>query len=650
MIKQYTTESIQVLKGLEPVRRMPGMYTDTRRPNHLVQEVVDNCVDEALAGFASNIAISLNKDGSIYVQDNGRGLPVDIHLQHKVSGVELVLTTLHAGSKFDNEIYGISGGLHGVGVSVVNALSEWLEVEVRQNGYTHFQRYESGVPLQPLERSSKVLKSDTGTNIRFKPDPQFFDSVNLDLEHLTHLLRAKAILCHGLTINLEYFEADELKSQIWTYENGISGYLLEHLPTERVPDQPFLVDNQNGHNEAVEFAMSWNKDTDPLIESYVNLVPTSLGGTHVNGLRSGVTEALREFCDFRNLLPKGVKLTAEDVMKQCSFVLSAKLENPQFSGQTKERLSSHSATTHISGVAKDAFTLWLNQHTQDGEEIAQLAITCALKRMQSSKKIRRKTYSTGPTLPGKLADCASQSVTETELFLVEGDSAGGTAKQARDREFQAVLPLRGKILNTWEVDSNAVLSSQTVADIAQSIGVEPGSEDISRLRYHKVCILADADSDGAHIATLLCALFLKHFPLLVAKGHIYIALPPLYRVDVGKEVFYVLDEIEKNDLLARLARRKNKSDPVVQRFKGLGEMNPLQLRETTMSPETRKLMCLTVHEARLTHNTLDMLLAKKRSPDRRQWLEKRGDQAILTRIEPQANGSRQELGSPSTVL
>ena len=636
MIKQYTTKSIQVLKGLEPVRRMPGMYTDTKRPNHLIQEVVDNCVDEALAGFATNVSISLEREGSIYVCDDGRGLPVDIHTQHNVSGVELVLTTLHAGSKFDSETYGISGGLHGVGVSVVNALSEWLEVEVRQDGYTYCQRYESGKPKKSLEKTGRIPKNNTGTSIRFKPDAQFFDSLRVDLDHLKHLLRAKAILCNGLTISLEYVEGGELKSQIWTYDNGIPDYLLEQLPVDRVPEQPFFVSNQNGQHEAVEFALSWTNTTEPLTESYVNLVPTSQGGTHVNGLRAGVTDAIREFCDFRNLLPKGVKLTADDVMKQCSFVLSAKLENPQFSGQVKERLSSHSATTHISGVAKDAFTLWLNQHTQVGEAIAQLAITCALKRIQATKKTRRKTYATGPTLPGKLADCASQAVEETELFLVEGDSAGGTAKQARDREFQAVLPLRGKILNTWEVDPSAVLNSQTVADIAQSIGVEPGSDDLSKLRYHKVCILADADSDGAHIATLLCALFLRHFPRLVERGHIYAALPPLYRIDVGNEVFYVLDEAEKNSLLERIEDSKNRHTPVVQRFKGLGEMNPLQLRETTMARETRKLALLTVNEEKQTHNAVDMLLAKKRAADRRQWLEKHGDQAALTKVEPKA--------------
>ena len=628
--KKYTTESIVVLEGLDPVRRRPGMYTDLTRPNHLIQEVVDNSVDEVLEGFGSQIDVELRADGTIVVSDRGRGMPVDIHPVHKISGVELIMTTLHAGAKFDNDSYRFAGGLHGVGVSVVNALSLWLEVEVRQNGNVYSQRFENGESQGPLAITSSVGKKTTGTTITFLPDASFFDSGQVSVARLRHVLRAKAILCSGLTVNLVVHDSDgEKKEESWVYENGLAGYLSENIKGERTPVEPFR-HQATGKHESVEWAATWTRDPDEqTVESYVNLIPTPQGGTHINGLRAGLTDAMREFCDFRKLLPRGVKLTADDVLDKCSFILSAKLEDPQFSGQTKERLSSREATPFIGGVAKAAFSLWLNEHPHEGEAISELAIDSAQRRLQASKKVKRKTLVSGPALPGKLADCTSQEAERSELFLVEGDSAGGSAKQARDRDFQAVLPLRGKILNTWEVDTGAVLASQTVMDIAHAIAVEPGSGDLGNLRYHKICILADADSDGAHIATLLCALFLRHFRALVEAGFVYVAMPPLYRIDVGKKVYYAIDDAERQGVLDRLVAENSRAKPVVQRFKGLGEMDPLQLRETTMAPATRKLVRLFIQEKDKTDNVMDMMLAKKRAADRRQWLEVKGDQADI---------------------
>jgi len=626
---RYSAESLQVLSGLEPVRRRPGMYTDTTRPNHLVQEVVDNSVDEALAGHARAVAVTLYRDGSIAVVDDGRGMPVDEHPEHKVSGVELILTRLHAGGKFDQDSYRFAGGLHGVGVSVVNALSTWLEVEVRREGKVHRQRFENGAPVTALEVVGTVGKRNTGTRVHFLPDPHYFDSPRVAVARLRHLLRAKAVLCDGLEVSLEV-EGDPEAGAVWHYENGLESYLATALAgVETVPATPYLF-GAEGNDEAVDWALQWVLDgSEPVAESYVNLIPTPQGGTHVNGLRSGLIEALKEFCEFRDLLPRGVKLTGDDLWAQCAYVLSAKLAEPQFSGQTKEKLSSRQSAVFISGVAKDAFSLWLNEHPEQGEKLAELAIGNAQKRLQASRKVSRKKVTAGPALPGKLADCSGQDAERAELFLVEGDSAGGSAKQARDREFQAVMPLRGKILNTWEVDAGQVLASQEVHDIALAVGVDPGSDDLSGLRYDKVCILADADSDGAHIATLLCALFLKHFRPLVAAGHVFIAMPPLYRIDVGKEVFYALDESEKAGVLDRIAAEKKRGKVQVQRFKGLGEMNPMQLRETTMSPDTRRLVQLTVDSGRETDELMDMLLAKKRAADRRGWLEARGDAATL---------------------
>ena len=632
MAKAYSAESIQVLSGLEPVRLRPGMYTDTTRPNHLVQEVVDNSVDEALAGFATEVEVTLRTDGAVEVIDDGRGMPVDIHPEHQVSGVELILTRLHSGGKFDGEHYRFAGGLHGVGVSVVNALSTWLEVEVKRDGGVYQQCFAAGEPAGPLERLSTVGRRNTGTRLAFLPDAAFFDSPRVALARLRHVLRAKAVLCQGLRISLTVEREDGgADTETWRYEQGLSEYLAScQSGAELTPATPF-VHEAEGEGEAVAWAIQWSAERGDLTrESYVNLIPTPLGGTHVNGLRSGLTEALREFCEFRDLLPRGLKLLADDLWEECAFVLSLKLSDPQFSGQTKERLSSRRASAFVGGVAKDAFSLWLNEHPQEGAKLAELAIANAGRRVAASKKVARKRVTAGPALPGKLTDCSAQDGERSELFLVEGDSAGGSAKQARDREFQAVMPLRGKILNTWEVDAGSVLGSQAVHDISLALGVEPGSPDLSGLRYGKVCILADADSDGAHIATLLCALFLKHFRALVEAGHLHAAMPPLYRIDVGREVFYALDEEEKQGVLDRIAAERKRGTPVVQRFKGLGEMNPMQLRETTMAPDTRRLVRLSVDSATKTLEVMDMMLAKKRASDRRDWLEAKGDQAALT--------------------
>jgi topoisomerase-4 subunit B len=625
---RYDASAIEVLTGLDPVRRRPGMYTDTSRPNHLAQEVVDNSVDEAIAGYARHIAVVLHEDGSLSVTDDGRGMPVDVHPEEGVPGVEVILTRLHAGGKFSNKSYRFSGGLHGVGVSVVNALSKHLEVWVRRDGKEYNMAFAGGEKISELEEVGAVGRRNTGTTVRFWPDSQFFDSVRYSLPRLRHVLRAKAVLCPGLRVSFEDEQSGERDE--WVYEEGLAAYLADqNVGLETLPAQPFT-GSLEGHTEAVDWAVVWLPEGgEGIAESYVNLVPTPLGGTHVNGLRGGLLEAVREFCEFRNLLPRGVKLTPDDVWDRCSYVLSVKMSDPQFSGQTKERLSSRESASFVSGVVKDAFSLWLNQHPESGERIADLAIGNAQRRLRASRTVVRKKVISGPALPGKLADCASQDLGRTELFLVEGDSAGGSAKQARDREFQAVMPLRGKILNTWELDPAVVLSSQEVHDIAVAIGVDPGSDDLSGLRYGRICVLADADSDGAHIATLLCALFLRHFRHLVATGHVHVAMPPLYRVDVGKDVFYALDDAEKQGILDRIAAEKRRGKINVQRFKGLGEMNPIQLRETTMSPETRRLLQLTVEPGDDTNELMDMLLSKKRVPDRKGWLETKGDLAEI---------------------
>ncbi|MBS0352066.1 MAG: DNA topoisomerase IV subunit B [Proteobacteria bacterium] len=624
----YSAESIEVLSGLDPVRRRPGMYTDTTRPNHLAHEAIDNSVDEAIAGHADQLQVEVYKDGSLAVIDNGRGMPVDIHPEHKISGVELILTRLHSGAKFSNKSYQFSGGLHGVGISVVNALSKKLMVQVKKQGNIYQMDFANGDKATELKVVGRCPNNETGTTVRFWPDEKYFDSGKFAIAALKHNLRAKAVLCPGLHV---LFHDEHTNEQLeWYYQAGLQDYLADCIAdSPHLPAEP-LIGSFQAEEEQVDWAVAWlPEDTSKKVtESYVNLIPTIQGGTHVNGLRAGLAEAMLEFCEIHKLLPRGIKLSADDLWDPCSYVLSIKIQEPQFAGQTKEKLSSRQSTTFVSGVVHDAFSLWLNQHVAEGKELAELAIANAQKRLQSSKKVTRKKITAGPALPGKLADCSLQDVNVCELFLVEGDSAGGSAKQARDRTFQAIMPLRGKILNTWEVNSDEVLSSQEIHDIAVALGVDPGSEDLTSLRYGKICILADADSDGLHIATLLCALFLRHFPTLVSEGHLHVAMPPLYRIDVGKEVFYALDDEEKQGILDRL-KAENKKKANIQRFKGLGEMNPLQLRETTMNPETRRLVQLTIQKEDTSAQIMDMLLAKKRSTDRRVWLEQKGNLAEI---------------------
>ena len=626
MSKKYKAADIEVLSGLEPVRRRPGMYTDTSRPNHLAHEVIDNSVDEALAGYCKKIEVTLYDDGSLEVIDDGRGMPVDIHPKEKIPGVELILTRLHAGGKFNKENYQYSGGLHGVGVSVVNALSKNLEVWIRREGLEHSLSFSGGKKKGEIEVVGKVGKANTGTTLRFWPDPQYFDSSVISVSKLQHALKAKAVLCPGLKVKLTIQKTQEKFE--WQYAEGLEEYLLEALDKAPcIPEHPFS-GSVTGDHEAVDWTLVWLTDEgNNVAESYVNLVPTVQGGTHVNGLRTGLSNAIREFCEFRSLLPRGVTLSPEDVWDNVAFVLSVKLEDPQFSGQTKERLSSRESAAFVAGIIKDDFALWLNQHPETGDLIAQLAIERAQKRIKNAKKVVRKKIVSGPSLPGKLADCTSQEPELCELFLVEGDSAGGSAKQARDRTTQAIMPLRGKILNTWEVDTTEILVSQEVHDISVAIGVDPIKNNIEELRYHKVCILADADSDGLHIATLICALFLRHFRSLVESGHIFIAMPPLFRIDAGKKVFYALDDDERRATLERLEKDGFKGKVTVTRFKGLGEMNPQQLRETTMNRDTRRLVQLSVSPNDESDELMDMLLAKKRSNERREWLENNGDLA-----------------------
>jgi topoisomerase-4 subunit B len=629
MSNEYNADAIEVLNGLEPVQRRPGMYTDTTRPNHLSQEVIDNSVDEALGGFATTIRVVLHSDQSIEVTDDGRGMPVDIHPEEGISGVELIMTKLHAGGKFSNKSYQFSGGLHGVGISVVNALSKRVEVNIRRNGSVHQIAFENGAKVQELEIVDTCGKRNTGTKVHFWPDPRYFDSSKFSVAKLLHVLRAKAVLCPGLRIRFDDKISNETTE--WYFEDGLRDYLYQSVKeyVTLPQDSPFI-GAISGNTEAADWAVMWLPEGGEMItESYVNLIPTIQGGTHVNGLRQGLLESMREFCEFRNLLPRGVKLTPEDIWERCSYVLSTKMQDPQFAGQIKERLSSRQAAAFVSGVVKDAFSLWLNQHTDVAELLADMCINNAQTRLRQSKKVARKKVTQGPALPGKLTDCSTQDTSRSELFLVEGDSAGGSAKQARDREFQAIMPLRGKILNSWEVDSSQVLASQEIHDISVALGIDPDSEDLSGLRYDKICILADADSDGLHIATLLCALFVKHFRTLVNTGHVYVAMPPLFRIDVGKEVYYALDEGEKEGILDRIAAEKKRGKVNVQRFKGLGEMNPLQLRETTMDPNTRRLVQLMVDDADQMLEMMDMLLAKKRAPDRKQWLESKGNMAIV---------------------
>lgn len=627
MSQNYTAEAIEVLEGLEPVQRRPGMYTDTSRPNHLAQEVIDNSVDEVMAGHASKILVTLHTDGSVEVEDDGRGMPVDIHPQSGLSGVEVIMTKLHAGGKFSDKNYQFSGGLHGVGVSVVNALSERLDVTIKRGGVVYQMQFADGAKQVELHEIGVTKKQDTGTCVRFWINPKYFDTTKIAIKHLTHILHAKAVLCPGLSVTLVNQLTQE--TQHWCYQEGLTDYLCQSLQVEYFPTEPFT--GSLTHDEGViDWAVVWaNESGEQFGESYVNLIPTIQGGTHVNGLRGGLFEAMTNFCELRNLLPRGVKLTADDLWEPCQYVLSIKMKEPQFAGQTKERLNSRQVASLVNNSIKDAFALWLNEHRIHGEAIAALAIERAQRRLRQSKQVARKRVSQGPALPGKLADCLQQDLNQAEIFLVEGDSAGGSAKQARNKDFQAILPLRGKILNSWEVESTEVLSSQEIHDISVAIGVDPGCTDLSGLRYGKICILADADSDGSHIATLLCALFLRHFSPLVKAGHIYVAMPPLYRIDQGKTICYALDDTEKEKIIATLQAKNSRGKINVQRFKGLGEMNPLQLRETTMDPATRRLVQLTLDDETQTCALMDMLLAKKRAGDRKQWLETKGNLAEI---------------------
>lgn len=625
-MSNYDASSIEVLTGLDPVKKRPGMYTDTENPNHLAQEVIDNSVDEAVSGYATQINVTLHKDNSLSVEDNGRGIPIDIHPKEGAPAVEVILTKLHAGGKFSNDSYQFAGGLHGVGISVVNALSKSIEVWIKRDAKHYYMKFKSSKKSKDLEEIATIGKRNTGTLIKFVPDPQYFDTVKFSIKRLRHNLRSKAVLCPGLEVTFNN-EIDETKDR-WVYKDGINNYLQASLDgLDCIPTTPFVISFKT-KEEQLNCALTWTENTNNTIaESFVNLIPTIGGGTHVNGLRSGLTDALKEFCEFRNLIPKNIKLTPDDVWQKIAFVLSIKILDPQFSGQTKERLSSRECASFVSGVVKDSFSLWLNQHTDIAEKIAELAILNAQSRLKTAKKVIRKKIVSGPALPGKLSDCTSTDLEQTEVFLVEGDSAGGSAKQARDKDYQAILPLRGKILNTWEVDSSQVLDSNEIHDISVAIGLEPDSHDLSGLRYGKICILADADSDGAHIATLICALFVKHFPKLVAQGHVYVAMPPLYRIDAGKQVFYALDDKEKNAFEAKLLKENKRQKVQVQRFKGLGEMNPKQLRETTMQPDTRRLIQLTLDHPLQVGEMMDKLLSKKRAADRKSWLEEKGNLA-----------------------
>ena len=629
MSTQYNSDAIEVLNGLDPVKRRPGMYTDTTRPNHLSQEVIDNSVDEALGGHASSIKVILHEDQSLEVVDDGRGMPVDIHPEEKISGVELIMTKLHSGAKFSNKNYEYSGGLHGVGISVVNALSTRVLVTIRRDGNVYQMTFENGDKVKELSIVDTCGKRNTGTSVHFWPDPKYFDSSKFSVSKLLHVLRAKAVLCPGLKIRFD----DKISKETteWYYEDGLRDYLYQSVKDYiTLPNDSPFIGQFAGNGEAADWAVMWLPEGGEMVtESYVNLIPTAQGGTHVNGLRQGLLDSMREFCEFRNLLPRGVKITADDIWDRCSYILSTKMHDPQFAWKKKERLSSRQASAFVSGVVKDSFSLWLNQHTDVAELLADMCINNAQRRLRQSKKVARKKVTQGPALPGKLTDCSSQDINYSELFLVEGDSAGGSAKQARDREFQAIMPLRGKILNSWEVDSSQVLASQEIHDISVALGIDPDSEDLSGLRYGKICILADADSDGLHIATLLCALFVKHFRTLVDQGHVYVAMPPLFRIDIGKEVYYALDESERQGILDRIEAEKKRGKVNVQRFKGLGEMNPLQLRETTMDPNTRRLVQLTSHDAEEMLELMDMLLSKKRSPDRKAWLENKGNLAVI---------------------
>jgi topoisomerase-4 subunit B len=627
--KAYDSKAIEVLSGLDPVKKRPGMYTDTSCPNHLIQEVLDNSVDEALSGYCKRIKVNLYKDNSVEVSDNGRGMPVDVHPEHKLTGVELIMCKLHAGAKFSGEDYGFSGGLHGVGVSVVNALSAKLNVKIKRDSKEYEINFSAGDKDNDLKSIGDVGATNSGTSIRFYPDKQYFETLEINKKSLKHLLKAKAVLCPGLQI--DYFDEKKNERIKWIFDEGLSDYLDEFSGcNEKLLDETIIL-SKTSDDQALDVSVNWTEEASNnlLKETYVNLIPTALGGSHLNGFKSGLLEAIKEFCDYRNLIPKGIKINSDDILANCIFVISSKLKNPQFAGQTKERLDSKDHMSFVSSSTKDSLSIWLNQHTEEGEKIADLAIAAAQKRIKSSTKVDRKKTFKGPALPGKLSDCNCDNIEESELFLVEGDSAGGSAKQARDRRFQAIMPLRGKILNTWDLESTDIIKSQEIKDLATAIGSLPGDTDISNLRYGKICILADADSDGLHIATLLCALFLRHYKNLVTSGKIFVSMPPLYRIDAAKEVFYALDENEKESIVKKIKKQNSKIKIDIQRFKGLGEMNPSQLRETVMKPESRRLVQLTLSSSDNANSVFDLLLSKKRAPDRKEWLQKKGNLAEI---------------------
>lgn len=643
-VMSYTAESISVLKGLEPVRHRPGMYTRTDHPLHIIQEAIDNAADEALGGFCKRITVTLHSDGSVSVLDDGRGIPVEIHPVEGVPTVEVVFTQLHAGGKFNKgdgtSAYRFSGGLHGVGVSVTNALSTRLEVEVTRDGARHQLAFSGGAVIEPLQRLGDAPKRASGTRIRTWPDAQFFDSPNIPTAELERLLRSKAVLLPGLEITLR-IENGETKT--WCFADGMQQYLAEQIDGELAApmftaekyaaagDENFPV------GSGAAWALCWSAEGTLARESYVNLIPTPAGGTHETGLRQAAFDAIKSFAEHHALLPKGIKLAADDVFSRASYVLAARVLDPSFQGQTKERLNSRDAVALVSRMVRDPLELWLNEHPDDAKKITELAIKAAQARSRAGQKVEKRKQSAVAILPGKLSDCQSEDIRRNELFLVEGDSAGGSAKSGRDKEVQAILPLRGKVLNTWEVEPGSLFANREVHDIAVALGIDPHLPSASdtvldNLRYGKVVIMTDADVDGSHIRVLLCTLFYRHFPKLIEHGHLYFAQPPLYRLDVpaqGKKrpprKLYALDNDEREALIDRLQMEGVKPDAIaISRFKGLGEMNPEQLWETTMSPDTRRLMRVRSPVADTANPVMNMLMAKNESAGRRAWMEANG--------------------------
>ena len=647
---RYTEASIRVLKGLEPVRQRPGMYTRTENPLHVVQEVIDNAADEALAGYGKQIQVTLHTDGSVSVEDDGRGIPVGLHPEENAPVVELVFTRLHAGGKFDKQgggAYAFSGGLHGVGVSVTNALATRLEVVVWRDGATSRLVFQGGDVTEPLAPYAEGGRKKSGTRVRVWPDAKYFDSPQIPLSELNHLLRSKAVLLPGVKVTLINEKTGDTK--VWQYADGLRGYLAEALSGAELM-VPFFEGQQYAgadhesfaDGEGAQWVVAWTEDGNAVRESYVNLIPTPAGGTHESGLREGLFSAVKGFAELHSLLPKGVKLLPEDVFSRASFVLSAKVLDPQFQGQIKERLNSRDAVRLVGGFAKSALDLWLHSNVEYGKKLAELAIRQAQARARSAQKVEKRKSSGVAVLPGKLTDCESSDATRTEVFLVEGDSAGGSAKMGRDKEFQAILPLRGKVLNSWEVDRDRLFANNEIHDIAVAIGVDPhgpnDSPDLSGLRYGRICILSDADVDGSHIQVLLLTLFYRHFPKLVEAGHVYVAKPPLFRLDVpaqGKRParkIYCLDQGELEAAQDKLRKEGVREGAwSISRFKGLGEMNPEQLWETTMNPDTRRLLpvgygALTPDD---TTRMFDMLMGKGESSQRRAWIEEKGNLAEL---------------------